>query len=584
MNADVYDLIFTHAADGERGSGGRFVTTGRHAGELLPTEAFEELKVFLGTLTPADAGPAYAMRRFAAQGHHYACVAVSYAGFADADGREGVLSHARVIRLEWDSAWVDAYPLVAQAQELEIDRVLAADPLDRLQAYLTLIGDGTVVAAHRLSRADLQTLPRHFAEETIGGFLEALADRSGSRGRARPPERIGVPQLARAWATLPVGLQIDSPWAYAAADGAKVRLIWDPQHGAATPRSEVWRELAARYVHLIYDRPDDLRPLVEAENLTLAELAQRIPQLPSGASRTNTPLDARRQPENPEMSQKKNKQDPRPRPASDAPIDSGTVVDLNRQFAAMEASLRDYIDQRFAALASGAPAPVAPKRTAGATRQSTTAARLERFAVPAALIAGVLITLGLLAAFGMLRLDSWRGARQTARQQVTARQPAQRVDASSGTNSAAAPAARGNATVRALIRTAEKDNGWTTAFMKLSEREPETVVALIDDAMQQGSSTATHNALQQLRAGVANGGASLTPKDREKLRRLLLQHVAMIAAPDASIVIDDDLRDLTKGVVEQLERRTKAKPRVHDPASSDFQGEIILRWLEMHSS
>lgn len=585
MNTDIYHCVYTHATDGRSGTGGRFERVEPDAAELLPSEAYRELQSFLEKLDPESNEPAYAMRRFSAGSKRYACFISSYRGFADAANRIGVLSHARVLQLEPEAVWFDPWPLAALGEEFPIDAVRDAEPIDRLQAYIERIANEEVIV-RPLTREELRKLPREKLREVL---LAALAASGDARGRRRAPAPgLPVTQLARAWAALPVGLQRRSFWAYGTREGLPVPLTWSTT--AERTVADIPSDLSVRavddYLALLLKSTYDLGPLVRDENLELGAFAQQVQR----AAGTAAAVTAGMAVEMIDMSKKSQKPGPRPRARPDAePIDGNSIVDLNRQYDRMFEALKEYVDLRLEAHESG-------RATRPAARGSSGELPLaggpwwQRYALPiGALVAGILLTLGVLAFMGWLPFgcDRTTGGIDTAAVvddgsgQTTSAQDEQEDEQG---YAAAVPAREPSANLRGLVTEAARSKQWAEAFLALTTSEPETVTALIDKAVLHPTSGAdVRQKLAALKARVA--AKTLQSTDRAALRVYLLQYIAtQVATADAGVVIDEKVTDLGPAVMKRLKDETNAASSETEPSKIELQGEIILRWLEKHPS
>lgn len=582
MNTEIYHCVFTHATDGWSGSGGRFIAVDRDAAQILPTEALIELKAFLGKLMPESKAPAWSMRRFAAGSERYACVIASYGGFADADGRDGVLNHARVVQLERDSLWFDPFPLVAMAEDFDIDSVREREPVDRLQAYLDRIAEEDVVTVIPLSREELKTLPRDLVRDVLTGTLAAIADTRGRRRVRAPQGRLA--QIARAWAALPVGLQRLSTWAYGANDGVPVQLIWsaDLERTSVAAPSDAVIDCVAKYTGILLDSTYDIRQFVNDEEIDLAGFSKFV----QVASATAAAL-----PERPAMSKKSQKQESRPRSRVDSAIDDDSVLDLNRQYDRMFAAIKEYVDLRLDAYEAGGAMKVAARQALSSPPGATWKQRLDRNAVPiiGALIAGVLLTLGVLFAMGRLGGDNAGRGRAAVPARTATTTHESRVNPESATESQTETVDErpiASPRLRKLIDDAARTGKWKEAFLTLSETEPETVARMIDDTINAPTANSqTRSVLADLRDRVRGSGKKLNSNDREVLRKYLLQYIATReGTADDAVAVDEDLSDLRSELMKAIKTRTNVGSSSDKPDDFELQSEVILRWLEMNPS
>ena len=582
MNTDIYHCVYTHAKDGWSGTGGRFARVESDAAELLPSEAYRELQSFLEKLDPEGNEPAYAMRRFSAGSKRYACFISSYGGFADAANRNGVLSHARVLQLEPEALWFDPWPLAALGEEFPIDAVRDAEPIDRLQAYIERIANEEVIV-RPLTREELRKLPREKLREVL---LAALGASGDTRGRRRvPAPGLPVTQLARAWAALPVGLQRKSFWAYGTKEGLPVPLTWSTT--AERTVADIPSDLAVRavddYLALLLKSTYDLGPLVRDENLELGAFAQQLQRAAGTAAAVTATLAV----ETTDMSKKSQKPDPRPRARPDAePIDGSSIVDLNRQYDRMLDALKEYVDLRLEAYDSGRATRPAPR---GGEMPLVSGPWWQRYALPiGTLVAGILLTLGVLAFMGVLPYgrDRTTGGIDTAAVVDDGSGQTTSADEDQDDDVPQPPAREASANLRGLVTEAARSKEWAEAFRALAASEPETVAALVDKAIAHTSTgPEVRQKLATLKARVLAKPPTLLPADRAELRGYLLQYIATeVTTAENPVVIDEKVTDLGPAVMKRLKDATSAASVETLPGKSELQGEIILRWLEKHPS
>jgi hypothetical protein len=556
MNSEIYHCVFTHAKEDGEGSGGRFARVEREATEILPDAAVKELQALLRKLTPEGNKPAFAMRRFSGGREKFACVAVSYDGFEDAAGREGVLTHARVVQLEKDSTWLDPYPLVALAEQLDIEAVKRRDAVDRLQAYLDAIADEDVVTVRALSRQELKTLPRELLQDVVTGALAGIAD---SRGRRRVHAPHGpVAQIARAWASLPVGLQRKGSWAYRANDGVPVQFLFttDARDVNVDGPSLVVKECAARYTRLVYDSSYDLSQYVKNEELDLGGFSQDVQRMAATVAATGATGSP---PVEKKMSAKKNQKS--------EPVDDLTA-ELNRQYDRMHDSLIEYIDLRLKAYEAGRPV----KGAAHAPQWKTW---LQRYGIAIGAVAGLLLAAAVVYAMG------WIPARTRERVIPPAQAAVVNDEEPPAEPPVDTPAPQSDPRFRALVDDASASGKWKEAFLTATEQQPDVIASMLTNASERVDAK-TRSAILDLRDRLTGKGKKLTSADRESLRRYLLQYVG--AVETGAVTIDNDLSDLTPVLVRSLKRTTNARSASDSAQDFDLQSEIILRWLEANPS
>jgi hypothetical protein len=535
------------------------------------------------------------MRRFSGGRERYACFIVSYGGFADAAGRNGLINHARVVRLEPDAVWFDPLPLVALAEDFPVDEIRSGEPKRQLEAYLERLKDEDVVTVRPLSRQELKPIARDGLREVLLATLGAIGDPRGRR-RVRAPQ-IALTQLARAWAALPVGLQRKSAWAYGANDGGPLTLLWsnDRERVSSEQPSDATRRCVDGYLRLLLDTNYDLRQIVTDEDVDLAAFTQIVQQ----ASATAVTV----LPERHDMPKKtKEPEPPRPRGRGDsAPLDSAELAaELDRQYRQMEASLRNYVDLRL----GGHEASRAAEQTASRgsdvplkTPSTPYAApgwkgMLDRFGIPIAVTAGVLLLLGAMYVWKPWGRDRVRSTgastnqEQEQEQGYTEPEPAGNDPAVTESTPSTEPA-QASPYLRTLIAetaASSKPNKWPEAFLAFTERQPATVAALTNAAWGHPTTTADiRGKLAALRDRLNGQGKPLAATDRAALRNYLVQYIAAeVTAGQPGVTIDDKMNDLKPAVMQRVLQETKTGGSSTDASNAALQSEVILRWLESH--
>src|SRR6185436_11483659 len=161
-----------------------------------------------------------------------------------------------------------------------------------------------------------------FLREFLIACLEGIGTRKGARFVIPHEDAIG--SLATAWAAMPVGLQPASSFAFGVADGCPVDAIFSH---AGTSSAAAGGELARcvdRYLRLLLDTSQDSQWLLRNSEITsvtkLNEVVSRAEPLHAGTTAMKKPK----------------KRDDWTPPQNEA------APDVDRQYKAMEQSLRDY--------------------------------------------------------------------------------------------------------------------------------------------------------------------------------------------------------------------------------------------------
>lgn len=561
---ELFHRIFTHAQAAGFGTGGRFAEIDRNAAGVLPKEAARELDDLLKKLVPYESDRAWAMRRFSGDGASYACLAVSYEGFADAVGRPGLLNHARVVKLDPKERWFNPLPLIASALELRIGDVLVAPPQDRLRTYLDRMMEEATLPVPEMNPAMLDDVPRELAIDVLVASFAELGKRRGIAVRA--PDGV-LQRIAVAWAAMPAGMQERSSWAVDAADGVPVDLIWSSRGGEA-PRT-IGSQALPSFVATYLDRIGDLGPVVRNPKIrNEVELQAQIARInievgPRTAGKGEMAKTGSRSQEGHAESQKPM------RTGEVGPLDFEVIENLDRQHEAIYRSLQDYITKRLAAYETRAAAAV-PR--GGTLAQPEGGGWWKRFGVFAA-------TAALAVAVTLLAVKYWpRGDR------VENTPPTNEVSSATGTTETEATTTSNPAesVVTPFIRKAETattDRKWADAFAELNKTQPAVLARLVDQvAAGQDTQAAARRKLEDFSKRLKAPGNPLNGADREALRPILFEYVAKLDAADRSV--DGKLNDIDTALLKAIQSEWQLQSAVSDVNSWDLHSELILRWLE----
>lgn len=561
---ELFHRIFTHAQAVGFGTGGRFAEIDRNAAGVLPKEASRELDDLLKKLVPYENDRAWAMRRFSGDGASYACLAVSYEGFADADGRPGLLNHARVVKLDPNERWFNPLPLIASALELRIGDVRVAPPQQRLRTYLDRMIEEATLPVPEMNPAMLDDVPRELAIDVLVASFAELGKRRGIAVRA--PDGV-LQRIAVAWAAMPAGMQERSSWAVDAADGVPVDLIWSSRGGEA-PRaigSQSLPNFVAAYLDGIGDLGHVVRnPKIRNEVELQAQIARiNVAVGPRTAGKGEMSKRGSGSQEGPAESRKP------ARTGDVGPLDFEVIEGLDRQHEAIYRSLQDYITKRLAAYETRAAAAV-PR--GGATAQPDGAGWWKRFGVFAA-------TAALAVAVTLLAVKYWpRGER------AENTPPANEVAFATDTTEAEATTTSNptESIVTPFIRKAETattDRKWADALADLNKTHPAVLARLVDRAAAaQDTQAAVRKKLEDFSRRLKGTGNPLNGADREALRPFLFEYVAKLDAADRSV--DGKLNDIDTALLKAIQSEWQLQTGVSDVNSWDLHSELILRWLE----
>lgn len=530
----------------------------RDAVDFVPAQVLRELDDLMSKISPSSAGPGWVVRRYAADDDTYACVIVSYGDVVvDDSDRPALLTHARLVCVPATQAWFDAAALVELAQGLAIQNVRAVSPNARVHRYLELIRAESAIAIREVTRADLN-LPRSFLCDALVGWLAAIGKQQQIRVALPAPEVSLIGDLARAWAAMPLALQRTSAWAIGVKDGCPVDVIFANASGnkAKELGSDTLIGFVARYVNLFLDSPYDFSLLLSnPEMTTTARLNEALQKAePLTLLRDVAPAPSGKN----EL--KKNPTD-ETQIASRGELDNETTMELDRQYRAMEASLRTYIDQRFEALENRV-----PPRDQVATIPWTWQRVLAVFAaIILTAVTATSVTIFVMRPAKKLRrtaIDSV-GTDTSKTSAPTETTQTMDTDEVAGTDTAAEAALQTAA--QNLVKAAATDQRWAGGLFELVKTNGSLVAAKID---QSTSNRAPEDAVRKqwdsfsskIKAGKIGSGRGEV--DPVQFRAVLLK------------IIDKDIKPDNLG---SLRKNKCAKSTDNNPIT--LQGEIILRWL-----
>jgi hypothetical protein len=565
--AEVFHRIWTHAATGPLDSAGlrNVEIVGRDAAELLPPEVLAELDDLLRKTTPAGNPTGYAVCRYAAGNDSFASVVATIPDLVtDAQGRTGLLSHARIVQLDPSDAWLDVPALVEAAEHFPIAEVCAASEETRLAAYLDLVASETSVLLRPVAVAELQRLPAAFLVDFLTAALANIGERRRTRFQVSSIESL-VEGLALAWCALPARLQRTSSWAVAVGESCPVDALFSAASGAAprTVGGEVLVDYVRRYVNLLSDAPREFHSILRNSGITdkvkLGEAVNRATvaaPLSRGAGRGEM------------ASKEKGKK----RDELDA-LDAPAIAELNRQYEALETELRQYVDARVADL---------EKRQLLASRQERSPFWMDaRFWSP------------LLVAIIAMALFAWQWPRRSSYDERANQNVNRETEAPKELESSAAPPVTETvdpeqAVLSRVVTKAAASQLWAEAFKELLDTNGLVVAHFIDSAANdpEVEADATVIELRGFADKVARN-QDLKPEGRDRLRALLVDYVAKRVASDdgvgPQVKVDGDLRDVKPPILARVKTRVGAKTAGNEAGSKQLQSEIVLRWMEIRT-
>ncbi len=550
---EILHRLFSHAARDEWAeSGWRNVPLDeRDARRDVPAEVLHELDGLMAKIVPAGDDTAWVVRRFAAANGTYACVIACHPGLvADRGGRIGLVSHARLVHVPAGQAWLDAAALVEIAESFAIADVRAMRPELRLQGYVDLLSEESTASIREVTLSELD-LPRAFLSDMLVGALARISRREQIRVALPPPEQTLIADLARAWAAIPVALQLTSAWATGLADGCPVDVVFAVSSGKP-PRdvgSPALVDFVSRYVSVLLDSPHDFSAVLRNPEITsvskLNDALQRAEPLSRIGDFTPPPAES--------VDMKKDRKKAPQSPIPHAEIDGDIHTELDRQFRAMETSLRTYIDQRFAAM------------EARATQREPKAAPTWTWQRGLAL-AGI-IAMTVLVTWALTRKPLREPRRDDETTTIAETMPAETIDDAETPTTDPRMEAR-KAALDKVIATAENDRKWGEGLKTLIAENG----AMVSDAIAEATKGLPENHTVRVElSAIAKLIDDGKLQSRDRVRDLLIDVLS-------GRRIDGRLDDVD---VDEIKSRYGVKSESKDIVKGfDLQSEIILRWLK----
>ncbi len=578
----VWHRLYTHAASDAiwETTGARIVDLrDRDAGRVLPEDARAALDDLLKKCAPRNPGRvAYAVRHFRTNGELFTCLVASYDRLVcDAAGRQGLLNHARVVRIPAGEPLFEIAALLALAEAFPLEAIAAAPEANRLRGYLETVENEAALPIGAFSLSRLEEIPAAFLVPLLVACIGGHG--RGERTRFLLPELAGgsgAMAAALGSAAVPLVMQHSSSWGFDVQDGCPLDVVLSTAEGHSPTKTAAAQfvENVTRYLGLLQESPEDFVTILRNPDLSTAA---RFGDAVQRAGR---------------IEMKKNKGSEPPPLGGGSQLDAQTLAEIDRQFRALEASLRSYIDQRFSTIESSQPrgsAAASPlrERVPDSPRQQVVpfspADRQRRW-----LIGGVILML-LLGAFGAWRFLRGRGAKPRGEPStVVTTTGADERDPVPEEPKDEAPANLRLDTIRKAVANGEADGQWAVSLKNLIENHGGLVAASLRnaaDGVGLDDDAVTAEARQELRAlaGRVEDKASLSSGDRGRIRELLLDYVAALSArdpADAAIRVDGVLRDVTPQRLANLKGLYRVSSTTTDRASIELQSEMILRWME----
>jgi hypothetical protein len=536
----LYHRIYTHAPDAAGVPGGRpYSLEELDAQAVLRPEQLRRLDMLLESIVPPPDGRAWALCRFAGAQHDYACLIVSRTA-RDAEGRSGVLTHARLAEVDARAALLDL-PALADVAE---DASEAGD----VAAFARRLRDAEpAVPVAPWSEVNAAAHDRQELSAVLAALLAGMR-RPEDTLRAISPGTLRV--LIDAWPLLPLVFQRKLACTLDAQEGVRVPVMF--AGAGKKPPAEILK-LARRYADWLFDRPDDARRLIETmPGPGLTEFQQALndalePPMPTKKSRAAADL--------------------RPQPPRGT-LDPQLVEYLNEQIRAGEDSMYEWLEEKLARHGIEAKAP-----------------RAHRGAASRPMPSYPLMAVGAVALLALLG-GGWMGYRafraedriEALEQKVVALSQGTGVElpaAEEATETAAEPE-------RDPLREPELIAGknWAERFQWVADNRQREIVPDIVRVAQAASLSAAKKQELQRMVDVLQSSQSLAANDRRLLRAYLFELIAAERVTDnRRVVVDGTPSDVPAAVVRRVKEELRVATPSNDPADADLQSEVVLRWI-----
>jgi hypothetical protein len=575
MELRVYHRLYTHVPKKPGTTGGNIH---EGLGDLdikahHPKHVVETVEKILESLVPSGTDPAFAVRRFAAQGHSFACLIVSYPDLVkDGYGRPGSFTHARLVRVPSDHAWLDIHALLECAATISLARVHEhRDSQARLAAYVDQLEERTEAAAWHPTI--LQNIEFSLLWE-VTSVLMSYATPTNATARAplvyeRSDDAMLV--LASAWSTLPIALQISCTWALGSREGVPAAILFGRPGGSRYEVTPQARTLANDLLVLLRETSFDYDSLFRNEKINTLDLLQaEVSDLQGAEMIGSAPLQD--EVESAPISDK-NAEPPQVQQPSIAAAEA-----LRHQLTVFDDRMRKYIDERLKthqAARQYAPAPPLPDGTPAPPGAPPPAAFAPSQRVFWAGIAGAVIAAGMvffLSAAGYVLLARKLATTEGQLRAMEARLPPP-------------PAQRG--TRPGLTTTTGQSERfdlstiphatWRDRLRWVMENRHD-LLAPTSAEMQNNSAVDgdVRGDIRLLQERAVHG--TLNQKDRLKFRALLFEYITVRDLSRwARIKIDGDLKDVPQEALDELRNKLKVETAATAGTMDDFMAEAVLR-------
>jgi hypothetical protein len=368
------------------------------------------------------------------------------------------------------------------------------------------------------------------------------------------PEGSLVAELARAWAAVPVALQRTSAWAVGVGDGCPVDVIFATAGKKARDvGSDALVDFVARYVNLLLDSPYDFSAVLRNPEMTavtkIHDALQKAEPLSVLGDLTLAPAGKS------EMQKKKPKDDTPFSPRGE--LDNDLTTELDRQYRAIETSLRNYIDQRFAAMEARVP----QREPAAASPWTWTRVLtlVGMFAITAVLASGVTML--------FTRIGKTTGeAKDTAETASTDTVKTETAEKTATTAQPDSEAESRHAAVKEVIAAAETDNTWGGSLLGLAQTNGKLVATEVEQGIKNiPKNDPARKRVEAILPTIKTGGLAgrLDADPPREMRVALLKVIAPA---------------INENELASLKKNSCAKSAYGNDVIT-YQGEIVLRWL-----
>lgn len=594
----VVHRIYTHAAPGNH-----FVIDFPYG--------LKTLDPLMESIKPLEE-PCFVVRRFMSPeaGGSWACVIAAYPSFVvDAKGRPTTLTHARLIWVPREFAYLDAFELARRARELDLEPISRLAPEERLNAYVARIqeDDEKKIEVKEWSATALEELQPDFIAQVSSACLTNWA----SVAAIDVPidgANCDVESIAKAWSAIPIALQPMCVWSVGAARGSRVHIVFKP--GKSTKSSN--HELLRAYVEWLIVSPHEGKQLIFGSTARSSaeffdEIRPRVGQAattPVQPAAAVAPVVAEKPVETQRGATLVSANDP-----ASAGIDPALVRLLNAQIAAASTSIRNYVDERFE-LAQPTrsevptpqpqpqpqprpqppppPAPVVPSPNGSASaashaRAPIDAAMRRKLLWAGGIVLGVFIVitvfsfLALAASVVGLRNRQAKLGAEVAALRRALRPPPLRLGNP--------PPPQGVTGAQKTDPTTLAGDTWLGKFKTMTETQPARVAVALERVG--GSSLVSDDRkkaindvrLRFLAYAKKEGNYPVsTSAQRHDLRKLLFEYLVSVAGkPPTNLKIDGDPSEITADSIAPLLGKQLILGQSTDPV--ERQSEAVVRWI-----